>query len=103
MPPPSVSPSRSPAAASAAHVPPYPAMRYSPAPQTAPAPCTSPSANQKKTSPSPLQQQQNMGPGSAAALYSRQGLAGVQVVGSAGISSGTSVQCRPDQTIHFHS
>ena len=96
MPPPSVSPSRCPAAASAAHVPPYPDMRYSPAPQTAPAPCTSPSANQKKTSPSPLQQQQNMGPGSAAALYSRQGLAGVQVVGSAGISSGTSVQGRPD-------
>ena len=89
MPPPSVSPSRSPAAA--AHVPPYPAMRYSPAPQTAPAPCTSPSPNQKKSSPSPLQQQQNMGPG--AALYGRQGVA------SAGNSSGTSVQCRPDQTI----
>ena len=91
MPPPSVSPSRSPAAA---HVPPYPAMRYSPAPQTAPAPCTSPSANQKKTSPSPLQQQQNM---AGSALYGRP-IAGVQVVGSAGISSGTPV-CRTDQTI----
>lgn len=92
MPPPSVSPSRSPAAV--AHVPPYPAMRYSPAPQTAPAPCTSPqSSNQKKTSPSPLQQQQNMA-GASATLYGRP-LTGV--VGPAGISSGTPV-CRSDNT-----
>ena len=103
MPPPSVSPSRSPAA----HVPPYPAMRYSPAPQTAPIPCTSPSA--KKTSPSPLQQQQhqnmalgggNGGPtGGPPTHYGRPIAGGPQVMGPAGISSGTPV-CRPsDQTL----
>ena len=101
MPPPSVSPSRSPAAVVAASGPPahsalYPAMRYSPAPQTtAPAPSTSPSDpnRTKKTSPSPLQQQQqhiylNSGGSSSSRSSSNSGVS---------ISSGPSV-CRADQT-----
>ena len=62
MPPPSVSPSRSPAAGGVVNTSAlYPAMRYSPAPQTtAPTPSTSPSDpnRAKKTIPLSLQQQQ---------------------------------------------
>ena len=57
MPPPPVSPSRSPAVPAAGHAP-YPAMRYSPAPAPLPVPSTSPSAGSgghKKSSPSPSQ------------------------------------------------
>lgn len=90
MPPPSVSPSRSPAATSAVH-PSYPAMRYSPAPQTAPVPSTSPSAaGPKKTSPSPMQQQQHqqhLQASSSAGTYGRPLIAGGATIG------------RPDQTV----
>lgn len=86
-PPPSVSPSRSPAALGAPAHPSssYPAMRYSPAPQqTAPVPSTSPSA--KKTSPSPQQQQQHQA--LSASSYGR------PISGSGGSTVG-----RPDQTV----